>query len=192
MSIPHAASTPEEQAEVLRACQGDTEAFDRLVARYYRRVYTLCLSLLEDPDEAEEATQEAFWRAYRNLKRYDPSRSFRTWLLSIAAHHAIDRLRRRRARAPWSEALPAETLTPEEHLLAQEERERIRRLVGQLPPLERALILLRYWEGASYREMAQALRLSESAVKSRLFRARRALAQAYRAELATLEEPSHA
>jgi len=192
MSVPHAASTPEEQAEVLRARQGDTEAFDRLVARYYRRVYTLCLSLLEDPDEAEEATQEAFWRAYRNLKGYDPSRSFRTWLLSIAAHHAIDRLRRRRARAPWREALPAADPSPEEHLLAQEERERIRRLVGQLPPLERALILLRYWEGASYREMAQALRLSESAVKSRLFRARRALAQAYRAELAAPEEPSHA
>lgn len=186
------ASTPEEQAEVLRARRGDAAAFDRLVARYYRRVYTLCLSLLEDPAEAEDATQEAFWRAYRHLQRYDPTRPFRTWLLSIAAHHAIDRLRRRKPRAPWNEALPAQDPSPEERLLAQEEQERIRRLVGQLPPLERALVLLRYWEGASYREMAQALSLSESAVKSRLFRARRALAQAYRAEANPSEEPQHA
>ncbi len=182
MPEPSSASTCEEQ-EVRQACQGDMAAFDRLVARYYRRVYTLCLSILEDPAEAEEATQETFWRAYRHLKRYDPQRPFRTWLLSIAAHHAIDRRRRRRATVPWPEDLPTETPSPEEHLLRKEAHERIRRLVGQLPPTERAMVLLRYWEGASYREIAQALHLSESAVKSRLFRIRRTLAQAYQEQL---------
>ena len=185
MSSSASAVPVEERDLVRRALQGDRAAFDRLVERHYRRVYTLCLSLLGDADEAEEATQEAFWRAYRHLRRYDPARSFRTWVLSIAAHHAIDRLRRRPATAPWPEHLPAETPTPEEVLLRREAQASIRRLVLQLPPVERALILLRYWEGASYREMAEALGLSESAVKSRLFRARRALAQAFLAEEGT-------
>ncbi len=184
---------PTERDWIQRAQRGDAQAFDRLVARYYRRVYTLCLRLLDDPAEAEDATQEAFWRAYRHLNRYDPQRPFRPWLLSIAAHHALDRLRRRRRRSeqqPWPDATPAaEEASPEEVLLQRETQALVQRCVNDLPPLDRALVLLRYWEEASYEEMAQALGLTVSAVKSRLFRARRALAEAY---LQAQEDADHA
>ena len=86
----------EEMALVLRAQQGNDEAFTSLVERYQTPVYNLCYRMLGERTEAEDAAQEAFLRAYLNLKRYDPARSFKTWVLSIASNYCIDRLRRRR------------------------------------------------------------------------------------------------
>ena len=79
-----------------RARQGEQAAFAELVEAYQRPVYNLCYRMLGDPAEAEEAAQESFLKAYRGMRRYDPQRSFSTWLLSIASHHCIDQLRRRR------------------------------------------------------------------------------------------------
>src|SRR3954468_8328093 len=76
--------------------EGDQDAFAELVYTYQEAVYNLCYRLLAERTEAEDAAQEAFLRAYLNLQRYDPSRSFKTWLLTIASNHCIDRLRRRR------------------------------------------------------------------------------------------------
>ncbi len=190
MSPSAKAADAQEQTWVRAAQQGDASAYRHLVEAHHRRVYTLCLRLLNDPDEAEDATQEAFWRAYRALSRFDARRPFRPWLLSIAANHCLDRLRRRRTipLADHAPSLHATDPDPEAELIAQEQRTLIASLVQQLPPVERALVLLRYWEGASYETIAQATGLTVSAVKSRLFRARRALAQAYQAVM----EVSHA
>ena len=86
----------EEQTWVYQAQQGSDEAFTRLVETYQTPVFNLCYRMLGEPELAEDAAQETFLRAYQHLHRYDQKRPFATWLLSIAAHYCIDRLRRRK------------------------------------------------------------------------------------------------
>src|SRR6188474_3634572 len=80
----------------MQAQQGSDEAFTRLVEEHQTHVYNLCYRMLGEPEAAEDAAQESFLRAYQNLQRYDRNRPFATWMLSIAAHYCIDRLRRRK------------------------------------------------------------------------------------------------
>ncbi|MBL8092240.1 MAG: sigma-70 family RNA polymerase sigma factor, partial [Anaerolineales bacterium] len=86
----------EEQSWVIQAQQGSDEAFTNLVETYQKPVFNLCYRMLGEHELAEDAAQETFLRAYQNLYRYDSKRPFATWLLSIAAHYCIDRLRRRK------------------------------------------------------------------------------------------------
>jgi len=79
-----------DQELITKALHGDDDAFSMLVETYQNPVYNLCYRMLGENTAAEDAAQETFWRAYQNLKFYDPQRSFATWLLSIAAHHCID------------------------------------------------------------------------------------------------------
>jgi RNA polymerase sigma-70 factor (ECF subfamily) len=174
----------QEAAWVSQALKGDEQAFAQLVERYQRPVFNLCYRMLGDEYEAEDAAQETFLRAYRGLKRYDPSRSFITWLLSIASHYCIDLIRRRRMVLIPIEALPGETLpdpalTPEAAVRLGEDQQQIQRLLATLNPIDRSAVILYYWYEYSYEEIAQSLSLTESAVKSRLHRARKALAGAW-------------
>lgn len=179
-------SSHEELDWLHQARQGDADAFALLVERYLGRVYNLCLRYLGDAQEAEDITQETFLRAYQHLWNYDPRRPFWVWLRTIAVRLCIDRLRRRRPQVRL-DTLPfqgswfrEEAPLPEERMLQAEQQERLYRLVQQLPPVDRALVVLHYWEGLSYQELAETLNLTVSAVKSRLFRARKALWQAWR------------
>ena len=167
---------------VPRARNGDQEAFAELVRRYGRPVYSLCLRMLGSAPDAEDAAQESFVRAFQALHRYDSKRPFATWLLSIASHHCIDRLRRRRlaevsldALPPWR-WLPGTTVDPEEAASDAVEADRIVRLLMQLPDDYRLVVVLRYWHDLGYAEIAEILGETEPAVKSRLHRARRLLA----------------
>ncbi len=169
----------DEATWIQQARGGDVSAFGHLVQLYQTPVYNLACRILGDRMEAEDAAQETFLRAFRSLDRYDPDRPFRTWLLAIAAHHCVDRIRRRRpALSLEAVSLSEERDGPEAALLRLEVRERIQRLLLILSPTDRALVTLRYWYDSSYEEIAEMLGLSVSAVKSRLHRARRALAQA--------------
>lgn len=164
---------------------GDQDAFAEIVYSFTDAVYNLCYRMLGERTEAEDATQEAFIRAYNNLSRYDPSRSFKTWLLSIASNHSIDRLRKRRMKflsldeplpSHMQLALSAEQVSPEMSAVDNERSAYIQELLEELPPNDRVGIILKYWYDYSYAEIAAVLDTTESAVKSRLFRARRALA----------------
>ena len=181
----------DESESIRQARLGDPAAFDHLVQIYQTPVYNLAYRMLGNAAEAEDAAQETFIRAYTHLSRYDPQRPFRTWLLSIASHYCIDRLRRQRVDwlpledeiAPAGRAEPESRVTapapPDPHLVAvQREREVvIQRLLATLPPEDRSAVVLCYWYDYSYEEIADTLGLSVSAVKSRLSRARRALAE---------------
>lgn len=163
---------------------GDQEAFGELVVRYERDVFNLTYRMLGNRGEAEDAAQEAFLRAYANLDRYDPARSFKTWLLSIASNHCIDRIRRRRLTwlsleepLPPHPALTSDTPGPEEATLDNERSAAVQGLLDELSPDYRVAVVLRYWYDYSYAEIAEMLGTTESAIKSRLFRARQALAQ---------------
>jgi RNA polymerase sigma-70 factor (ECF subfamily) len=167
---------------VQAALAGDQDAFAELVYAYQDAVYNLCYRMLSDHVEAEDAAQEAFLRAYLNLRRYDPGRSFKTWVLSIASNHCIDRLRRRRMHyVSIDDPLPSLTLStnepePEDVTIFREQSRRIQGLLGDLAPDYRAAVILRYWYDYSYQEIADILDTTESAIKSRLFRARQMIA----------------
>ncbi len=169
---------------VQAAMEGDQDAFAELVYTYQDAVYNLCYRLLSERTEAEDASQEAFLRAYLNLQRYDPSRSFKTWLLTIASNHCIDRLRRRRMQ--WlsieDDPLPNLSLSsdepePEDVSIMKEQSAALQSILDQLSPEYRAAVVLRYWYDYSYSEIADILDTTESAIKSRLFRARQLLAE---------------
>jgi RNA polymerase sigma-70 factor (ECF subfamily) len=148
--------------------------------------------MLGEPEAAEDAAQETFLRAYQNLHRYDLSRPFGTWILSIAAHYCIDRLRKRKYAifsmdaenedgAAFELPDPASP-DPEVESVKSEERDRLHLLLRNLDATDRAAVIMRYWYDFSEVEIAQALRLTVSAVKSRLHRARRALAGMWQEE----------
>ncbi len=166
------------------AREGDQAAFGRLVTAYQAPVYNLAYRMLGNAAEAEEAAQEAFLRAYTHLRSYDLQRPFRSWLLSITSHYCIDRLRRRRITwLPLEDEIAAparlasDSPNPEAVTVQREQEERIQQLLEALSPTDRAAITLRYWYEYSYEEIAEGLDLTMSAVKSRLYRARRALAE---------------
>lgn len=173
----------DEKRWLKEARNGDEEAFSRIVEAYQRPVYNLCYRMLGDPTLAEDAAQETFLKAFRGLKRYDPKRRFVTWLLSIASHHCIDRLRRRKMLLVPLEELHSEPQIadaapgPEIALAKAEQEQELRRSMLHLASTDRAAIVLHYWHGLSYAEVAETLSLTVSAVKSRMHRARRELAE---------------
>ena len=164
-----------------RVFSPDRQAFGAIVEEHQVAVYNLCYRMLGDPRLAEDAAQEAFLRAFRSLKRFDPARSIRTWLLSIAAHHCIDILRRhaRLARLPLGDRPLVEPgAGPEAALLQSETEGEVRRLLTRLNPEERAAIVLRYWYDLSHEEIAEVTKSTLDTVRTRLYRARRRLAAA--------------
>ena len=174
-----------EQTWVAQAQRGDDQAFTQLVEAYQKPVYNLCYRMLGEPEAAEDAAQETFLRAFQHLSRYDAQRPFATWLLSIAAHYCIDRLRRRRFStfsideqdddSPAFEIPDADAPNPEREFVRREQQEKIHGLLASLDATDRAAIVMRYWHDASEAEIAESLGLTVSAVKSRLHRARLAL-----------------
>ncbi len=174
----------QEQVWIQQALGGNQEAYTRLVEAYQTPVYNLAYRMLGNAQEAEDAAQEAFIRAYTRLRTYDPTRKFASWLLSIASHYCIDRLRRRRFNLISLEELPpwqgvvSDRLQPEERLIENQKRDAVQALLAALPPHYRASVILHYWYDFSYKEIAEMMDLTESAIKSRLHRAREMLVQA--------------
>ncbi len=174
----------QEQAWALAVQKGDQTAFMNIVDTFQRPVYNLCYRMLGDSAEAEDAAQETFLRAYTKINTYSPARKFSSWLLSIASHYCIDRLRKRRYHTvswddlpPWR-WVPDTAPQPEEAALSHERHDNVRALLDTLPADYRAATILRYWYELPYEEIAETLDTSVSAVKSRLFRARQMLAKA--------------
>lgn len=173
-----------ESKWLVQAIEGDSDAFASLIERYQQPVFNLCYRMLGNANDAEDASQETFLRAYKALHRYDLNRSFLTWILSIASHYCIDQIRKRRfttysidnEETPWIE--PRDPLPTPEAVLGISEREKhVKELLNDLSPKDRAAVVLRYWYDYSYDEIAETLSLTNSAVKSRLHRARKDLAK---------------
>jgi RNA polymerase sigma-70 factor (ECF subfamily) len=174
----------DEQIWLRLAQEGDAQAFSRLVDMYAKPVHNLCYRMLGNAEDAEDAAQEAFLRAFKAIRRYDPQRKFASWLLSIAANYCIDHHRRNRLRTISLDESPEASLGdrnpgPASTLVARETSDELQALLAQLEPRDRAAIILYYWNELPYQEIAEQLSMSESALKSRLHRARRTLAVAW-------------
>jgi len=172
----------QERLWVARALRGDQKAFASLVEIYQTPVYNLCYRMLGNSTEAEDAAQETFLRVYTHLRSYNPERKLSSWVLAVASHYCVDRLRRRRLtwlsldEEPELEPV-SEAAHPEEQMLERESSSEIRGWLQVLPSDHRLVITLRYWQDMSYSEIAEVTGTTESAVKSRLHRARSVLAQ---------------
>jgi len=161
----------------------DVTDFGTLVEAYQSSVFNLCYRMLGEARSAEDATQETFLRAFQHFGSYDPERPFKTWLLSIASHHCIDRLRRQHPQ--WSgvdvdlmlhhPALREPAPGPEMMAIRREESALVQQLLEGLRPHDRCAIILRYWYDLSYLQIADVLGATVAGVKSRLHRARLAL-----------------
>lgn len=164
---------------IQQAREGDLEAFGHLVRLYQTPVYNLAYRMLGETMDAEDATQETFLRAFQHLHRYDPTRPFRTWLLSIAAHYCVDVLRRRQPQVSLNDEIQQAGPLPSlaDVVAIWEEQEHIQQMLMRLSPDDRAVITLMYWYDCSCEEIARILGTTVSAVKSRLYRARLALAE---------------
>lgn len=177
---------PEIESErMILAQKGDVDAFTDLVNTHQNAVYNLCYRMLGDPYQAEDAAQETFIRAYKAMKSYDQKRSFSTWLLSIAAHYCIDQLRKKRLKVtsiedtPYLE-IPDPGPNPESSLTQIEQQKSVKAILEVLSDVDRAIVIMFYWYEFSYAEIAEALNLSSSAVKSRIHRARTQLAKSWK------------
>jgi RNA polymerase sigma-70 factor (ECF subfamily) len=141
--------------------------------------------MLNNSGEAEEAAQEAFIRAYTRLDSYNPNHKFSTWLLSITSNYCIDQIRKRRAillsidepLAPHPALMSDRTKGPEAQTLEGEQQDMVQTLLQELPADYRQAVVLRYWYELSYEEIAEMMDTTVSAIKSRLFRARKQLAE---------------
>ncbi|MTW11172.1 sigma-70 family RNA polymerase sigma factor [Pseudoduganella eburnea] len=172
---------------VERARAGERAAFDLLVARYQRRLLRLVLRLLRDQAEAEDVVQETFLRAYRALPRFRGDAAFYTWLYRIALNGARSTILRRRQRAAPHGLVPSqlpapvpEIGTPESMLLSKQVMQTIDAALEALPLELRTVIALREIEGLSYEEIAQIMECPLGTVRSRIFRAREAIARRLR------------
>jgi RNA polymerase sigma-70 factor (ECF subfamily) len=186
MSSQEIGTLNNEQVWLEQARRGDKFAFGQLIEAYQGPVYNLAYRMLGNAGEAEEAAQEAFIRAYTRLDSYDPTHKFSTWLLSITSNFCIDQIRKRRAvllsidePLPPHPALHSDNSKgPEAAFVAQEREELVQNLLSELPEEYRQAVVLRYWYDMAYEEIAEVQKTTVSAVKSRLFRARRMLADA--------------
>ena len=174
----------EDLAIIQRCLAGDERAYRELVKRYQSMVFSVALRMVRQSQDAEDITQETFVRMFGALQRYDPSRPFAAWLMTIASRLSIDHLRRRRVR-PISlfqrEAGSDEErvidvrdpgLGPEDVTSHREEERRTEELIDSLPPHYRIVVLLRHQQDLSYDEIARTLDLPLGTVKARIHRAR--------------------
>jgi RNA polymerase sigma-70 factor (ECF subfamily) len=161
---------------VALALAGHAEAFGTLVERYDRAVYNLCLRTLRDSEEAKDAAQEAFFKAFRGLRTFRPGAKFSTWIFSIAYHACCDRLNRKRR---FSDAEIPDRADPGPGPAAQLEQlddaSRLRAAIDRLPEKYRTVITMYHLQGHQYEEIARVLDLPMGTVKTHLFRAKEQL-----------------
>ncbi|HEX7360294.1 MAG TPA: RNA polymerase sigma factor [Bryobacteraceae bacterium] len=175
----------DESALVARAKAGDAEAFSELVRHYDRRVFRMAKQITQNDDDAEDVLQETFFKAYTHLDSFQGNSKFYTWLVRIAVNEALMRLRKRRADRTVPLDEPIDTgedevvreiavwdENPEESYSRDELAGILDQAVESLKPAYRTVFILRDIEEMSIEETAQILKLSISAVKSRLLRAR--------------------
>ncbi len=169
--------------EALR--QGDRDEFARLVDVYSNRIYRLGLKMLADPQDAEDVLQNTFLKALQSLANFEGRSSLSTWLYRIAVNEALMLLRKQRPETPVpgdqdsdddENYSPVQFVDwcclPEDELLSSEAKARLDNAIQKLPENLRVVFILRDIEGLSIRETSEALGLTETAVKTRLLRAR--------------------
>jgi len=175
--------TGNEEQELLRRVQsGDLEAYGPVIREYQGSVYNVCLRVLRKPQEAEDLTQEAFLRAYRNIAHYDLERPFGPWLRTLAANLCYNHLQKARLQQvpledEWNRLPSSPKMNPEALVELSQEHQQLFQAIWQLPDSQRVALELRHFQDLSYKDMARIMELPLNTVRSHLYRARRKLAE---------------
>ncbi|MGH9573770.1 MAG: sigma-70 family RNA polymerase sigma factor [Candidatus Acidiferrales bacterium] len=187
--LPSKVVKDDESALVAAAKAGDVSAFETLVGRYERKIFRLTQNITQNREDAEDAMQEAFLKAYEHLDNFEGNSRFYTWLVRIAVNQALMKLRKRRPNQisldedieTGEDSMPREVEdwgpSPEQRYEQTEMSGILSQVIGELDPSFRVVFQLRDIEELSTEETAEALGLSVPAVKSRLLRARLKLRQ---------------
>ena len=177
----------DEKAIIEKVLAGDSNAFGQLVEAYQDKVYNLALRMCGNADDAFDLSQEAFFRAWRGLSGFQFESAFSTWLFRLTSNVCLDWLRAKKRRPTVSLTtlddegeetqldVPDPGKSPEELLLAAEDRSALTKALNELPVEYRQILTLRAIDDLSYTEIAEVLHLREGTVKSRISRARLAL-----------------
>lgn len=167
----------DERAWILAAQKGDQGAFGQLVRRHQRRAYAVARAIVLNHEDAEDAVQEAFLHAYRALDRFRPDQAFGAWLHRIVANAALDLTRRRKVRE--ADELPETVASPfRDPAESDDLRKRLRDALSELPPRQRAVIVLHDVEGYKHAEIGKMLGIPEGTARSDLHYARARLRDA--------------
>ena len=181
-------SSADDAVLVQAAQQGDTGAFEELVARHRDKVYARALSMMRNEEEAVDLSQEAWVKAWQRIGQFHGDSSFSTWLTRIVINLCLDALRKQQRRRAESieemdedsggveRQMPAITINPTERLERGELRQRIDRALNQLSAEHRTVLVLHEFEEMEYKKIAETMGCSIGTVMSRLFYARRKLA----------------
>ncbi|MCX6296699.1 MAG: sigma-70 family RNA polymerase sigma factor [Bacteroidetes bacterium] len=169
--------------------KGDQKAYAELMGRYRDSVYFMLLKMVNNKDDADDLTIEAFGKAFKRLSQYTPNYAFSTWLFKIASNNCIDFIRKKKMTTfsidrtfendeggEMSMDIKAEGLNPEESMVRKQKVKHMRDVVEKLKPRYRVLVEMRYFDELSYEEIAEKLDLPLGTVKAQLFRAREFLA----------------
>ena len=165
----------DDEALVQQCRNGDTEAFEQLVARYERVLFNVALRMLGSYEDARDATQNAFVKAYQHLETFDPEQRFFSWIYRILRNECLNALRSRRPSEPVPDDWPAET-RPDTIELGQRQRA-VQEALLALTSEYREVLVLRHFTELSYDEIAGVLGLPVKTVKSRLYSARQRLGE---------------
>ena len=190
-----------DQQLVVRAQAGDKRAFELLVIKYQRKVERLLSRIIRNQDEIEDVAQESFIKAYRALANFRGDSAFYTWLYRISVNTAKNYLVSQGRRAPTSTGYDAEeaegfedavglrdNATPDAQLMSKQIAEIVNTTIDKLPEELRTAITLREIDGLSYEEIAQIMDCPIGTVRSRIFRAREAVAEQLRPQLGTTKD----
>ncbi|MDA3779371.1 MAG: sigma-70 family RNA polymerase sigma factor [Bacteroidales bacterium] len=169
------------------AIAGNEKAYADLLGRYKNAIYYMLLKMVNNKNDADDLTIEAFGKAFKNLKQYTPNYAFSTWLFKIATNNCIDFIRKKKANlvsldqtnedqdSAGSSFIKADTLDPEEDMIKTQRIAQMRDVVGKLKSRYKILVELRYFKEYSYLEISDELNLPIGTVKAQLFRARELL-----------------
>jgi RNA polymerase sigma-70 factor (ECF subfamily) len=168
--------TPSDEELMLRVRDGDPDAFEQIVLRHQAEAWRVAYRFTGDAAEAEDLAQEAFVRIFEASSRYKPTASFRTYLYCVLNRLCLDHVRKMQP-MPTAELPPLTdpTRSPDEASRRKERDALVREAVSALPPTQRMAIVLRYFEGLGWAEIAEAMEVTPKAVERLLARGRRTL-----------------
>jgi RNA polymerase sigma-70 factor (ECF subfamily) len=177
---------------IARARSGDEIAYRTLLEKYERAVFSICLRMVRNRDEAADLAQDSFIKVFAMLERYNPSYAFSSWLFKITSNLCIDYLRKRRIetfamdepisgdKGDIQRQYEAPDPDPETEYIRKEKMERLTEAIENLPPHYRIMLILRHQENLSYEEIAESLEIPLGTVKARIHRAREMLKASFK------------
>lgn len=183
---PNFSQKATEDLELVRkAILNDQKAYAELMVRYKDAIYFMILKMVNNKEDANDLTVEAFSKAFENIDKYKPDFAFSTWLFKIATNNCIDFIRKKRLKTTSIDSaydnqdgeevridFASEGLDPEEKMIKKQKNDLMRTIVDNLPARYKQLVILRYFDERSYEEIAEELKLPVGTVKAQLFRAR--------------------